>query len=156
MRFRLIVTCVAVFVVGMLPVSHASAQGFCFNTAVNYATGTQPYSVFAADLNGDGKPDLVVANSGSNNVSVLVHRTCSCPHQGDIASRPDGDGVTNVSVVIAVGQIAFGNGIEVQDPHCPRSRGDAGGNVFVNVNEIYHLFRIAFLNGPNVVDPRGL
>ena len=31
-----------------------------------------PYSVAVGDLNGDGKPDLVTVNSGSNTVSVLL------------------------------------------------------------------------------------
>ena len=35
----------------------------------------QPVSVTAADLNGDGKPDLIVANLGSNTVSVLLNTT---------------------------------------------------------------------------------
>jgi hypothetical protein len=36
-----------------------------FQTAVNYGTGTNPKFVVVGDFNGDGKPDLVVANEGS-------------------------------------------------------------------------------------------
>src|SRR5579863_7077923 len=43
-----------------------------FSLAPSYATGSQPTSVAVDDLNGDGKLDLVVANSGSGNVSVLM------------------------------------------------------------------------------------
>ena len=35
----------------------------------------RPVSVAAADLNGDGKPDLAVANTASNDVSVLLNTT---------------------------------------------------------------------------------
>ncbi len=43
-----------------------------FGPAVVYATGgSVPRSVVVRDLNADGQPDLVVANSGSNNVGVL-------------------------------------------------------------------------------------
>ena len=34
-----------------------------FAARVDYPTGTAPASVAAADLNGDGKPDLAVANA---------------------------------------------------------------------------------------------
>jgi len=34
--------------------------------------GTSPSAVVVGDFNGDGKPDLAVANSGSANVSVLL------------------------------------------------------------------------------------
>ena len=37
-----------------------------------YPVGTSPSGVVVGDFNGDGKPDLAVANSGSANVSVLL------------------------------------------------------------------------------------
>jgi hypothetical protein len=45
-----------------------------FQAATNFAAGLDPVSVAVADLNGDGRPDLVVGNSyfGSNMVSVLL------------------------------------------------------------------------------------
>ena len=44
-----------------------------FAPKVDYPTGTQPLSVAAADLNGDGKPDLAAANLGTNTVTVLLN-----------------------------------------------------------------------------------
>src|SRR5207247_1003460 len=42
------------------------------NAAQNFATGLTPFSVAVGDVNGDGKPDLAVANYNSNTVSVLL------------------------------------------------------------------------------------
>ena len=39
---------------------------------MNYGAGDWPHSVAIGDLNGDGDPDLAVANRGSDNVSVLL------------------------------------------------------------------------------------
>ncbi len=50
-----------------------------FATQQTFATGSDPFSVTAADINGDGKPDLVVANSASNTVSVLLNTTLRAP-----------------------------------------------------------------------------
>jgi hypothetical protein len=33
-----------------------------FATLVDFPTGTSPYSLSIGDINGDGKPDLAVAN----------------------------------------------------------------------------------------------
>jgi RHS repeat-associated protein len=43
-----------------------------FGPAQSYAVGQNPASVATGDFNTDGSPDLAVANSGSNTVSVLL------------------------------------------------------------------------------------
>jgi len=42
-----------------------------YKPKVDFTAGTNPRNVATADLDGDGKPDLVVANGGSDNISVL-------------------------------------------------------------------------------------
>ena len=43
-----------------------------FAAAKNFNAGTNPGAVAVGDFNGDGKPDLAVANIGSNIISVLL------------------------------------------------------------------------------------
>ncbi len=40
---------------------------------LTYSTGVTPQGVAAADLNGDGKPDLAIANAGSNSLTILLN-----------------------------------------------------------------------------------
>jgi hypothetical protein len=42
-----------------------------FASKVDFTTGTSPYSVAIGDIDGDGKPDLIVANNGGSTVSVM-------------------------------------------------------------------------------------
>ena len=46
-----------------------------FAARQTFATGSDPYSVAAADFNGDGKPDLIVANE----IDQVRSRCCSTP-----------------------------------------------------------------------------
>jgi hypothetical protein len=46
-----------------------------FAAQQTFATGTSPYEVTTADVNGDGKPDLVIENLGDRTVSVLINTT---------------------------------------------------------------------------------
>ena len=45
---------------------------FNFGPAVDYAAGSAPIATVVADLNGDTRPDIAVANYSSGNVSVLL------------------------------------------------------------------------------------
>jgi acetyl esterase/lipase len=57
--------------------------GLSFLDPVDYGVGQSPRSVTVAEFNGDRLPDLAVANSGSNNVSVFLGN-------GDGSLRPVG------------------------------------------------------------------
>jgi FG-GAP-like repeat len=43
-----------------------------FGPPTDYPVGTTPGAVATGDFNNDGKPDLAVANSGSNDISILL------------------------------------------------------------------------------------
>ena len=48
-----------------------------FATKADFATGAGPYSIAIGDLDGDGKPDLAVANATDNTVSVFQNTATS-------------------------------------------------------------------------------
>ncbi|WP_333276696.1 VCBS repeat-containing protein [Microcoleus sp. N9_A2] len=48
-----------------------------FATKVDFTTGSGPYSVSIGDFNGDGKPDLAVANFRGNTTSILLNTTAT-------------------------------------------------------------------------------
>jgi hypothetical protein len=48
-----------------------------FAAQQSFATGGGPVSVAVGDVNGDGRPDLLIANKDDNTVSVLLGETAS-------------------------------------------------------------------------------
>jgi hypothetical protein len=70
-------------------------------TRMDFATGLSPASVVTADINGDGKPDLIVPNFGGNTVSVFLNTTAAGQATVSFAPRLDfvvGAGPTAVAI----------------------------------------------------------
>jgi FG-GAP-like repeat len=55
----------------LLPVNAWTQCTICFSAATNYGASSNPYGVASADFNGDNFADIVVANWGASNVSLL-------------------------------------------------------------------------------------
>ena len=74
-----------------------------FAEALDFTTGSAPYSVAIGDLDGDGKSDLAVANISSNTVSVLRNTSTGT---GTVSYAAKMDFVTNGSPIsVAVGDL---------------------------------------------------
>src|SRR5260221_1608090 len=72
-----------------------------FAGKVDYATGTTPNSVSIGDLDGDGKADLAVANTGVNSSSVSVLRNTSTG-AGSISYTTNVDYVTGTATTSTI------------------------------------------------------
>ena len=58
-----------------------------FKPKIDFTTGQLPYSVALGDLNGDGKPEMVVVNENANTISIL--RNISSPGNSSFATKID-------------------------------------------------------------------
>lgn len=68
-----------------------------------FATGVRPHSVAVGDVNGDGRPDLAVANLESATVSVLLNSAVSVTISGSPATGTIQDDDAPVAIAIAAG-----------------------------------------------------
>jgi hypothetical protein len=60
-----------------------------FSPRTDFGTGSAPEAVAVGDFNGDGRPDLAVANFFSNSVSVLLNTTAAGAATPSFAARQD-------------------------------------------------------------------
>jgi len=91
-------------------VTLTAQAGPSFEPAVAFPTGSLPTSVTIVDVNGEGKPDLITANTGANTASVLLGAgtgsfgaktdfpTGLVPHGVAVADL-NGDGIPDLAVV---------------------------------------------------------
>ncbi|HEY0725997.1 MAG TPA: VCBS repeat-containing protein, partial [Pyrinomonadaceae bacterium] len=73
-----------------------------FAGPTTFGVGANPCGIAAADINGDGLPDLIVANEGDNTVSVLVNTTVPGAPTPSFALQQAFATALNPSSVIAV------------------------------------------------------
>ena len=80
----------------------STSRSVAFATKVDFVTGSLPISVAIGDLDGDGKPDLAVANYSSNTVSVLRNTSTS----GSVAFAAKSDFSTGTNpYIVAIGDL---------------------------------------------------
>ena len=147
---------------GSLVTSRAQAA-LTLEPALTFTTGSIPASVAIGDVNGDGKPDLIVGNTGGNSVSVLLGNgtgsfgsktdfpTGTAPHGVAVADlNGDGNldlivantGSNTVSILLGTGTGSFGAATDFATGAAPFfiAVGDLNGDgipdlVVVNVND---------------------
>ena len=87
------------------PAPVTTFDGNSFATKQTFATGSDPYSVAAADVNGDGKPDLIVANDGfsgpGQSVDPSVTDLTSLDSPSTTASQPLGQMLAQSTLWVA-------------------------------------------------------
>ncbi|AWV99403.1 FG-GAP-like repeat-containing protein [Arcticibacterium luteifluviistationis] len=80
--------------------SSGSISSGSFATKQDFTTATSPRSVAIGDLDGDGKPDLAIANTSSNSVSILRNTSSSGNiNSGSFAAKQD---ITTGSAPVSV------------------------------------------------------
>ncbi|MCL5028323.1 MAG: T9SS type A sorting domain-containing protein [Bacteroidetes bacterium] len=92
---KLFVFCLICFIHSLYP------QAINFSVSTDFNTGTSPASVAYGDLNGDGKPDIVVANYVSNTISVFLNTTSSGASTPSFSTKTDfttGSGPISVAI----------------------------------------------------------
>ena len=99
-----------------MSIARAKVPGYTANFYGNFAlastpgAGSYPFFVAAADVNGDGKPDLIAVNAGDNTLTVLTNNgtggfvPASSPPAGTyplalVAADVNGDGKPDLIAV---------------------------------------------------------
>ncbi len=113
--------------------------GGAFGAPMHFAGSIGPWDVACGDLNGDGRPDVLVAAASSDGVDILMNNGCLvsppfCPGDSNGDSMVDFDDITET---LANWQADYTPGT---------GPGDANGDGFVNFDDITEV--LANWGGP--------
>jgi hypothetical protein len=104
-----------------------------------YAAGLTPSCLVSADIDIDGMPDLLTANSFSEDVTILFSQL----EGGYICGDADGNGFSNISDAVYIISYIFGGG----SPPDPLLSGDSDCNQIVNISDAVYLLGYIFGGG---------
>jgi uncharacterized protein (TIGR03437 family) len=90
--------------------------------------GTKPESVAVADFNGDGKPDMAIANSGDNTVTVLLNNYLSGVPTPQMLSAASGTAPVSAGSIVAIYGGNFANGVTSAMLPLPSELGGVSAN----------------------------
>jgi len=92
------------------------------------AVGTKPESVAVADFNGDGKPDMAIANSGDNSVTVLLNTYLAGVPTPQMVSAATGTAPVSAGQIVAIYGANFANGATSATTVPPTELGGVSAN----------------------------
>lgn len=87
--------------IGIFRVLQNGTGDFVNQQTFSTGNGTNPVSVAVADLNGDGRPDVVTANLNTDDISILLNNTIAGAtnfSMGTAVRIPSGDGPSAVAI----------------------------------------------------------
>ena len=153
-----------------------------FAVQKSFPAGDFPYSVAAADVNGDNKTDIIVANYGGNSVGVLFNTAdgmfkTQSPYSTGSASNPtcvtvadvNGDNeldiivsdsnANNIGVLFNVGEGMFGNTASYSSASNPNSVAvaDVNNDTMLDIivaNSDASNVGVLFNNGSGLFNPQ--
>jgi hypothetical protein len=126
-----------------------------FGYNATYTVGGFPESVIAADINGDGKVDLICANSGSNTLSVLTNNGSGgfmLNATLDVGARPSSVVAADVNGDGWLDLISANNDGNTLSVLTNNGNGSLGSNATLNVGSTPVSVTTADVNGDGKVD----
>ncbi|HYK46418.1 MAG TPA: MopE-related protein, partial [Parafilimonas sp.] len=111
---------------------NTSTAGSLALTKINFSTDANPRGIVFGDLNGDGKPDLAVANNGANTISIF-QQDCLSPDVPTLnASSTNNCGSQNTTLSIASGNLNNASNWQWYSGSCGGTSAGSGSSITVS------------------------